>query len=175
MISHCTSLITCGVVCFDETVLEISVKLHLEPLAVAANILQSSDTRLDTTLMTWANLYRIYSDPSLEDTVRTQILNSLSKRWLQMDQDTFISAVIMNPYIRAKYFARGHSQLSPIGLYTIARRTYVRMFQSDPDLDFYNTFFDYLLDTKEFSRSLMGLAELKLLCEKEVWHCVISA
>ena len=103
MISHCTSPITSGVTFFDEAILDwISIKLHLEPLAVAANILQSSDTRLDTTLLTWANLYCIYSDPNLDDVIRTQVLNSLSKCWLQMDQDTFISAVIMNPYIHAK-------------------------------------------------------------------------
>ncbi|KIM65168.1 hypothetical protein SCLCIDRAFT_113723, partial [Scleroderma citrinum Foug A] len=122
---------------------------------------------LDTTLLTWANLYHIYNDPNLDDVVHTQVLNSLLKRWLQMDQDIFISAVIMNPYIRVKFFAHGHPQLSPIGLYNITKCTFVRMFQSDPDLNFYNAFFDYLLDTKEFSHSLMGLADLKQLCKKE--------
>ena len=124
--------------------------------------------------MTWANLYHIYNDPNLDDVIHTQVLNSLLKRWLQMDQDTFISAVIMNPYIRVKSFAHGHPQLSPIGLYNITKRTFVRMFQSDPDLDFYNAFFDYLLDTKEFSHSLMGLADLKQLCKKVVCCCVVS-
>ena len=175
MISHCTSLITSGVTFFDEAISDwISIKLHLEPLAVAANILQSSDTQLDTMLLTWANLYRIYSDPNLDDVIRTQVLNSLSKRWLQMDQDTFISVVIMNPYIHAKSFACGHPQLSPIGLYNITKHTFVCMFQSDLDLDFCNAFFDYLLDTKEFSCSLMGLADLKQLCEKEVCCCFVS-
>ena len=77
----------------------------------------------------------------------------------------------MNPYIRVKSFAHSHPQLSPIGLYNITKRTFVRMFQSDPDLNFYNAFFDYLLDTKEFSHSLMGLADLKQLCKKK-WYVV---
>ena len=80
----------------------------------------------------------------------------------------------MNPYIRVKSFAHGHPQLSPIGLYNITKRTFVRMFQSDPDLNFYNAFFDYLLDTKEFSHSLMGLADLKQLCKKVVCCCIVS-
>ncbi|KIM66986.1 hypothetical protein SCLCIDRAFT_48557, partial [Scleroderma citrinum Foug A] len=107
----------------------------------------------------------------LDDAVCVQVLNSLLKRWLQMDQDAFISAVIMNPYIRVKCFARGNPQLSSISLYNIVKRTFARMLRKDPDLDFHNTFFDYLLDAKEFSSSLMGIAELKVLCEKEVGRC----
>ena len=102
------------------------------------------------------------------------MLNSLSKRWLQMDQDAFISAIIMNPYIHAKCFARGNPQLSSIGLYNIVKCTFARMLRKDPDLDFHNAFFDYLLDAKEFSSSLMGIAELKVLCEKEVGCCLVS-
>lgn len=148
--------------------LNSSVKIHLEPLAVATNILQSSDTRLDTTLLTWGNLYRIYSDPSLNDTVRTQVLDSLSKRWLQMDQDVFISAVVMNPYVRGKVFARGNPVLSPAGLYSIVKRTCQRMLRTDLGLQFHTAFFDYLTESNEFSSSLMGLTEWKELYEQEV-------
>ena len=148
--------------------LNSSVKIHLEPLAVAANILQSSDTRLDTTLLTWGNLYRIYSDPALDDAVRAQVLNSLSKRWLQMDQDAFISAVIMNPYVHGKGFACGNSLLSPVGLYNIAKRTCERMLRMHLGLEFHSAFFDYLMESNEFSSSLMGLTEWKQLCEQEV-------
>jgi len=145
-----------------------SIKIHLEPLAIAANILQAADTRLDMTILTWGNLYRIYSDPTLDSAVSSQVLNSLSKRWSQMDQDTFISAVVMNPYIRSRCFARGNPQLTPIGLYNIMKCTFHRMLRTEPDLDFYNAFFDYLLDSREFSSSLMGLTELKQLYDNEV-------
>lgn len=120
------------------------------------------------TILTWGNLYRIYSDPTLDSAVSSQVLNSLSKRWSQMDQDTFISAVVMNPYIRSRCFACGNPQLTPIGLYNIVKRTFHRMLRTKPDLDFYNAFFDYLLDSREFSSSLMGLTELKQLYDNEV-------
>jgi len=155
--------------------LNSSVKIHLKPLAVAANILQSSDTRLDTTLLTWGNLYRIYSDPALDDAVRAQVLNSLSKCWLQMDQDAFISAVIMNPYVCWKGFAHGNPLLSPVGLYNIAKRTCERMLRIHLGLEFHSTFFDYLMESNEFSSSLMGLTEWKQLCEQEVHiHSVLQ-
>jgi len=123
--------------------LNSSVKIHLEPLAVAANILQSSDTLLDTILLTWGNLYRIYSDPALNDAVCAQVLNSLSKCWLQMDQDVFISAVIMNPYVRGKGFACGNPLLSPVGLYNITKCTCECMLRIHLGLEFHSAFFDY--------------------------------
>ncbi|KAH9961857.1 ribonuclease H-like domain-containing protein, partial [Lactifluus volemus] len=40
--------------------------VHLEPLAIAANVAQASHTRLDHVLLMLGNLFRIYSDPSVE-------------------------------------------------------------------------------------------------------------
>ena len=151
-----------------------SIKTHLEPLAVAANMLQAADTRLDTTILTWGNLYRIYSDPMLDSAVSSQVLSSLSERWSQMDQDAFISAVVMNPYIRSKCFARGNPQLAPIGLYNIVKRTFCRMLRTEPDLDFYSAFFDYLIDSREFSSSWMGLTEFKQSYDNEVISFLFS-
>ena len=131
---------------FDVFSLNSSVKIHLKPLAVAANILQSSNAHLDTTLLTWGNLYRIYNDPALDDVVHAQVLSSLSKRWLQMDQDMFISAVIMNPYVRRKGFAHGNLLLSPVGLYNITKRTCERMLRIHLGLEFHSTFFNYLME-----------------------------
>ena len=143
-----------------------SIKTHLEPLAVAANMLQAANTRLDTTILTWGNLYRIYSDSMLDSAVSSQVLSSLSERWSQMDQDAFISAVVMNPYIRSKCFARGNPQLAPIGLYNIVKRTFHRMLRTEPDLD--------LLDSREFSSSWMGLTEFKQSYDNEVISFLFS-
>ncbi|KAF5374107.1 hypothetical protein D9615_008815 [Tricholomella constricta] len=40
------------------------IKAHLEPLAIAANVTQSDNARLDTIVLTLVNLYRVYSDES---------------------------------------------------------------------------------------------------------------
>lgn len=81
---------------------------HLEPLAIAANITQASNTRLYHVLTTLANLYRIYSNlSSAEDLeVRDKVLASLEKRWAAADQDPFIAAVVLNPSLRGDFLAR---------------------------------------------------------------------
>jgi hypothetical protein len=56
------------------------MKTHLKPLAVVANITQGANTYLDHTLLTLANLYRIYGAmDELEDDVHQAIQDSLKK------------------------------------------------------------------------------------------------
>ncbi|KZT64568.1 hypothetical protein DAEQUDRAFT_678347, partial [Daedalea quercina L-15889] len=52
---------------------------HLRPLAIATNLFQSDDVRLDIVLITLAKLYHIFSDPHLELSVRRAVLSSLEK------------------------------------------------------------------------------------------------
>ncbi|KAH7913714.1 ribonuclease H-like domain-containing protein [Hygrophoropsis aurantiaca] len=156
------------------------IKIHLEPLAIAANILQASDTRLDITLLVFANVYRIFNDSSLDGTIRQQVQSSLEKRWSKPhnDQDAFIAAVVMNPFIRAKLFALGRPELTPLGLYGIVKGVFQRVFRKSPDLAFYRTFLDYLNEKEEFSQSRMHLDEIKLLYDQagknvnvvEIWQ-----
>ncbi|KAH8977151.1 hypothetical protein EDB92DRAFT_845936 [Lactarius akahatsu] len=59
------------------------IKHHLAPLAVAANITQSSHCRLDEVLMTFASLAMQYSRlTDVDDAgVRKALLESIEKRW----------------------------------------------------------------------------------------------
>ncbi|KAI0072875.1 hypothetical protein K474DRAFT_1650318 [Panus rudis PR-1116 ss-1] len=68
------------------------IKTHLEPLAIAANVSQSTSTRLDQVLLMLANLYRIYGTTTLDEHVRSTIHGSLEKRWKKADQDIYILA-----------------------------------------------------------------------------------
>ena len=88
---------------------------HLEPLAIAANITQASNTRLYHVLTTLGNLYRIFSNLGLEDDVQPEVLASLEKRWAAADQDPFIAALILNPFLRGDFLGN-HIGLTPIGL-----------------------------------------------------------
>jgi len=45
----------------------------------------------------------------------------LEKRWAAADQDVFIAAVVMNPYIRKQWFACGVQALTPSGLLGIVK------------------------------------------------------
>ena len=63
-------------------------------------------TRLDHVGFTLGNLYRIYNTPSLEAPIRDQVLNSLEKRWHAADQDVFILAMHLHPWIRGRCFTK---------------------------------------------------------------------
>ncbi|KAJ6618926.1 ribonuclease H-like domain-containing protein [Mycena sp. CBHHK59/15] len=85
------------------------VSRYLTPLAVASNVTQGANTRLDHVLVTLAVLYHRYStdiksfDCAAHNTV---ICASLAKRWkaLKHDQDFYILAVFFNPFLRAFFF-----------------------------------------------------------------------
>jgi hypothetical protein len=94
------------------------IKIILEPLAIAANITQAPHTHLDHVLLTLGNLYRIYSNLEFDVEVRTAILASLEKRWAKADQEVFILAVFLNPYIRHCCFS--HSALTDADIYNMA-------------------------------------------------------
>ncbi len=140
----------------------------LEPLAIAANITQGPTTRLYHVLLTLANLFRIFSDPTIEVVIRDGVKASLEKRWAAADQDVFIAGVVMNPYIRNSCFSGKVQELTPIGLFTIIKRVCERVLRVETNNDFYAAFMDYLEDEREFSRAWMQLDTIKELAEKQV-------
>jgi hypothetical protein len=79
------------------------------------------------------NLFRIYSDPDLDDTVQNAILASLKKRWKAADQDVFIMAVFLNPYICRHCF--NHTALTEANLYNIVACIFECIFSQKADLD----------------------------------------
>jgi hypothetical protein len=46
----------------------------LEPLAIANNVTQATNTRIDHVAITLGNLYRIYNNANLEEPLRDRIL-----------------------------------------------------------------------------------------------------
>lgn len=62
-----------------HTTIELRVKRHLEPLAVAANITQANDCRLDQVLITFGFLYRFFSTSGDEEEkpIQEAVLKSL--------------------------------------------------------------------------------------------------
>src|SRR6266702_1915157 len=111
---------------------------HLEPLAIAANITQASDTWLYHVLTTLANLYWIYLNLSLAEdlVVHNEVLASLEKRWAAVDQDPFIAVVILNPFLHGDFLARRHIALTPNGLCNMLKHLHSRVFRMDVDANF---------------------------------------
>jgi hypothetical protein len=95
------------------------------------------NTQLYHVLTTLRNLYRIYSNlAKFEDLdVRDKVLASLEKRWAAADQDPFISAVILNPFLHENFLGQ-HIALTPIGLCNMLKRLQSCMFGVDADTDF---------------------------------------
>ena len=56
-----------------------SLKLILEPLAIANNVTQANYTCLDQILLTLSNLFRTYSTMPIEQLIRNEIIDSLEK------------------------------------------------------------------------------------------------
>jgi len=108
-------------------------------------------------LTTLGNLYRIYSDAQLEDAVQTKVLTSLEKRWAAADQETFIAAVVLNPFLHGRCFSRANAMLTPIGLCNMLKRLHLRIFRCDVDAEFQSAFMDYYNGRAEFSNAYLAL------------------
>ena len=144
---------------------------HLEPLAIAANVTQASNTRLYHVLTTLAKLYHIYSNLTLTEEglgVRDGVLASLERRWAAADQDPFIAALILNPFLRDDFLARRHVALTPIGLCNMLKRLHFRIFRVEVDADFQAAFMDYFKKREEFSPESMALADWTDAAKKKV-------
>jgi hypothetical protein len=140
---------------------------HLEPLAIAVNITQASNTRLYHVLTTLANLYRIYSSSDIDESVRDQIIGSLERRWAAADQDPFIASVILNPFLHGNLFGR-HVALTPIGLCNMLKRLQLRIFGIVADADFQSAFMDYFNKRQEFSPEAMALVDWNEMARQKV-------
>jgi hypothetical protein len=141
------------------------MKEILEPLAIANNVTQARYTRLDHIGLTLGNLYRIYNTPSLEAPIRDRILGSLEKRWRAADQDVFILAMHLHPWIRGRCFAK---MLSRSTLYNMADKVFRRVFEEEPDLSLLREFMDYCEGTGLYSDEGMRLAYWKQRHEDSV-------
>lgn len=126
---------------------------HLEPLAIAANVIQAAHCRLDTVLLTFGFLvarYRAMIGIEDRDAV-VAILASLEKRWLVADQDVFIATVIVNPFFRATPFAPS-SRFVVAHTKSLLSSLYTRFFKSLPPNSFYLEVHDYLMGSGHYSK-----------------------
>ncbi|KAL6309073.1 ribonuclease H-like domain-containing protein, partial [Sparassis latifolia] len=132
---------------------------HLRPLAVAANATQSTNAQLDVVVLTIVNLYRIYSNPTtgLDPRVCEAVLNSLEKRWANVDQPIFILAVILNPYLRVSPFTHDSPLRTFHHVWQLMKNAYLRMYRVEPDNEFRTALSQYLNRLGEWSDESMEL------------------
>ncbi|KAJ7226241.1 hypothetical protein C8J57DRAFT_961696, partial [Mycena rebaudengoi] len=124
---------------------------HIEPLAIASNILQSPTCRLDTVLLVLGNLFRIFQNLPASDLLVTQTVHaSLERKWAKTDQELMILGVFFNPYIRSRCF--NPDSLPCMTMFHLIHRAYERLFRQsvDNDVEFY-LLFSHILMTKTSS------------------------
>ncbi|KAI0069449.1 hypothetical protein K474DRAFT_1182193 [Panus rudis PR-1116 ss-1] len=142
------------------------IKNHLEPLAMAANITQADNARLDSVLLTFALLYHHFdtlSDPS-EASVRTAVTETIDDRWMKADQDVFIAAIILHPDYMTKPFRKDPSAgifFSPVNVYTLMARLYHRFFREPPPRSLLDEVRDYLEHRGRYSGFAALFAQLE--------------
>ncbi|KIK78261.1 hypothetical protein PAXRUDRAFT_16962 [Paxillus rubicundulus Ve08.2h10] len=106
------------------------IKMHLEPLAFAANVTQAMICTVDTVLLTFGFL-------------------SIERRWAKCDQEIFIAAVMINPFYKTTPFSR-ISSLNNANIHTLLECLYTRFFQCDPPPTFDDQVTHYLHGMGEF-------------------------
>jgi hypothetical protein len=138
---------------------------------IAASITQSAHTRLDHVLLILGNLFCIYSDHKLDPQSHISILGSLETRWAKADQDVFILAVFLNPYIHQQAF--NHMALTHAKLYDMAVQVLKRIFSETANLDFLTAFKSYYEGSGDFSDEDMGLKLMKQMYKAKMgWKAV---
>ena len=140
-------------------ILENRVTRYLEPLAIAANITQSSFCRMDQVLLTFGYLILQYAQPAMADDpiARDAIINSLEKRWSKADQELFIASVLINPFYRSTPFTEHHTfSLAYAGQCSLFSRLWMRFNNSTlpPPSEF-------LCQADDFIRGYGAYAELQ--------------
>ena len=103
---------------------------HLEPLTMGINVSQQSNTHPDEVLSLFAKLYHHYtslleSNYSGNYAVKV-IVESLSKWWLDLDQELFILALVLNPFISHCILAL----LSSEDIINMGKQMYKQVFQT---------------------------------------------
>jgi hypothetical protein len=97
---------------------------------------QSAICRLDEVLFTFGWLYMEFS--KLTDTVdkdiKKAVLASIEKRWDKCDQEVFLAAAMLNPFIGTSAF-KPLPFLNVIGIISLFSRLYKRFFGSEPPAD----------------------------------------
>ncbi|EKM49946.1 uncharacterized protein PHACADRAFT_51974, partial [Phanerochaete carnosa HHB-10118-sp] len=127
------------------------IKVHLTPLALAANILQSTSSRLDHVALVFGTLFLQFTNlaedkdaDADEEEICQAVCDSLNKRWLDSDQDVLVAAVILNPHTRAAPL----KSFWHADVITLLACIWKRLFSSDtvPPV-FYNEVKEYISDT----------------------------
>ncbi|EPQ50345.1 hypothetical protein GLOTRDRAFT_50634 [Gloeophyllum trabeum ATCC 11539] len=127
------------------------IKFHIQPFAIAANVTQSAHCRLDEVLLTFAFLLKQFlelADPD-DQLIKEAVITSLETRWAKADQDVFVAAVVLNPFVKAGAFAQLHL-FHNAGLMALLSRLWTRFYDTSPPEAFQSEVLEYLSGTGKY-------------------------
>ncbi|CUA68261.1 Zinc finger BED domain-containing protein 4 [Homo sapiens] [Rhizoctonia solani] len=158
------------------------LKIYLEPLAIASNVAQAPTTRLDHILIELGRLYYTFSRFTTRPAFMDCVLKSLELRWGKCDQDPFIVAVVLNPYVRSGVFNSQNTLLNRASLYSAAKRVFRRVFRKDNDFEMRDAFMDYLDNRNEFHPNRWDIRDFRAAREQtgqlvnlvELWSSLLA-
>jgi hypothetical protein len=107
----------------------------------------------------------------MDNALCSAILASLGKHWKKADQDIFILAVVLNPYIHMKAFHQ-HSCYCTMGVLWPIVTCLAQCFWNslNPDREFQKVFSDYLSGMREWLDASLGLKYFKEMATKDLSH-----
>ncbi|KDQ10783.1 hypothetical protein BOTBODRAFT_74233, partial [Botryobasidium botryosum FD-172 SS1] len=122
------------------------MKSHLQPLAVAANITQAANARLDQVLLTFGALFRAFSrlTGAADAGARTAVLESIEWRWSKSDHDVFIAALVLNPHIKIGPLNRASVNLTNAALFGLFTWLWERFYSCSAPDSLYSDTMNYL-------------------------------
>ncbi len=107
----------------------------LEPLAIAAHVVQGSFVRLDTVLLTFGWLHMRYEAmlhlPTItpgDDLGIKAIIKSIAKRWSKSDKEAFLACILINARWGLDLFCKDQVFFMLASLPTFLSRMYCRLF-----------------------------------------------
>ena len=91
------------------------------------------DCRLDQVLMTFASLYHFFDSlTDIQDQpIRTAVCRSLETRWEKAEQDVFVAAVILNPWLRTASFRPLVHLFAPAAIHALFVRLWKRFWPTE--------------------------------------------
>jgi hypothetical protein len=130
----------------DTDAILFRIARYLEPLAIAANVVQESFCRLDQVLLTFGFLLMQYRNEKMnEDPVgRDAIIASIEARWDKSDQEVFVCAVFINPFYRTLPFNASLPCFNYTQIRLLLTRLYVRFYGVQPEPLFMTHAYDFL-------------------------------
>ncbi|KIY49894.1 hypothetical protein FISHEDRAFT_31177, partial [Fistulina hepatica ATCC 64428] len=147
------------------------IKMFLEPLALAANITQAGHCRLDSVLLTFGYLMMVYTKRAefhdRDPHALQVILASIERRWAKSDQDVFIAAVLLNPFIRASPFASIPERFGLANVYLLLVHLFERFFMTPAPSVLLTEVQDYFAESGQFSALQPMIHSQEALCANE--------